>query len=188
METVPFRKCHQNCGKQLKPRVIDTPQGPWTQGTTDKLKYLGFGIHGSACLYFDNCFSLSDATKDPYYLLNCIQFSRTQADIKEITFSSIDGVATSLMANRSYCSGFKVCSGVKVCAGEGCTYFVSTKQRVNHCADHKCMSLILSGPCPCYIITQVIQRMHRMMVCCTKCWKTEWNTQPPSSVRMEDII
>ena len=49
---------------------------------------------------------------------------------------------TSLMANRSYCSG------VKVRAGEGCTYSVS---RVNHCIDHKSMALIPSGSCPCYI-------------------------------------
>ena len=63
METVPFRKCHQNRGKQLKPLVIDTLQGLWIQGTIDKLKYLGIGIHGSICLYFDNCFTLPDETK-----------------------------------------------------------------------------------------------------------------------------
>ena len=151
VQTVPFRKCHQNCGKQLKPQVIATLQGPWTRGTIGKFKYLRYA-HGSICLYFDNCFTLSDATKDPHYLLNCIQFSRTQAGIWEITFN-IDRVATSLMANCSYCSG------VRVCAGEGCTYFVSTKQRVNCCMDHKSMALIPSGPCPCYIT----QRMHWKM-------------------------
>ena len=56
VETVPFRKCHQNRGKQLKPRVIATLKGPWTQGTIGKLKYLGYGIHGGICFYFDNCF------------------------------------------------------------------------------------------------------------------------------------
>ena len=95
-----------------------------------------------------------DAPKDPHYLLNCIQFSRTQAGIREITFS-LDGVATSLMANRSYCSG------VKVCTGEGCTYSVSTKQRVNHCIDHKSMALIPSGHV--HVILLFIQRMQWKM-------------------------
>ena len=39
VETVTFRKCHQNRGKQLKPRVIDILESPWTQGTIEKLKY-----------------------------------------------------------------------------------------------------------------------------------------------------
>ena len=66
--------------------------------------------------------------------------------LHNITFN-IDGVATSLMANRSYCSG------VKVCAGEQCTYSVSTKQRVNHCPEHghEKMALLPTGPCTCYI-------------------------------------
>jgi len=127
--------------------VIATLQGPWTQGTIGKLKYLSYGIHGSICLYFDNCFTLSEGTKDPHYLFKCIQFSRIPAGIREITFS-IDGVATSLMKNCSYCSG------VKVCAGEECTYSVSTKQTINHCIDHKSMP---SGPCPCYT-TYVYQK------------------------------
>ena len=144
VETAPFRKCHQNHGKQLKPRVIDVLESPWTQGTIDKLKYIGFGNHSDTCMYFENCFAMPETTKNPHFLLDCIQFSRTQAGIKPITFN-IDGVATSFMGNRSYCSG------VKVCAGERCTYSVSTKQRVNRCTKHKSMALIPSGPCTCYI-------------------------------------
>ena len=58
-----------------------------------------------------------DAPKDPHYLLNCIQFSRTQAGIREITFS-IDGVVTSIMANRSYCSGVRVCAVYVRCVNQ----------------------------------------------------------------------
>ena len=103
-------------------------------------------IRFDACLYFENCLTMVEATKNPHFLLDCIQFSRTQAVIKPITFN-IDGVATSLMANRSYCSG------VKVCAGEQCTYSVSTKQRVNRCPErgHEKMALLPTGPCTCYI-------------------------------------
>ena len=112
--------------------------------TIDKLKYIGFGNQSDTCMYFENCFLMPEATKNPHFLFDYIQFSRTQAGIKLITFN-IDGVATSFMADRSYCSG------VKVCAGERCTYSVSTKQRVNHCTEHNSMALIPSGPCTCYI-------------------------------------
>lgn len=75
-------------------------------------------------MHFNDCFSLPEATKDPHYLLNFIQFSQTQAGVKPIT-ANIGGVSTELMANRFYCSG------IKVCGGKECTYTVSTKQRVN---------------------------------------------------------
>ena len=38
-----------------------------------------------------------------------------------------------------------------VCAGEGCTYTVSTKQRINRCTEHKTAALVSKGPCNCYI-------------------------------------
>ena len=96
------------------------------EGNVEKIKFLGLGAeaHDDMCFYFHDCFALPEATRKPHYLLNAIQFSRSQAGIKPIRVN-IDGVETELMANRSYCSG------VKVCAGEGCTYTVSTKQRVN---------------------------------------------------------
>ena len=93
---------------------------------------------------FKNGFSLPNATKDPHFLLECIQLLRTQAGIKELSVV-IDGVTTNLMCNRSYCSG------VKMCAAENCTYTVSTKQRVNRCQEHPKMGLLQSGPCSCYI-------------------------------------
>ena len=139
------KRCHQNRGKQLKPRIVDTIEGGhYTEGSIEALKYIGFGCETDTCIHFDNCFSLPNATKDPHFLLECIQLSRTQAGIKEISVV-IDGVATNLMCNRSYCSG------VKMCAAESCTYMVSTKQRVNRCQEHPKIGLLQSGPCSCYI-------------------------------------
>ena len=88
-----------------------------------------------------------EATKNPHFLLDCIQFSQTQVVIKPTTFN-IDGVATSLMANHSYCSG------VKVCAGEQCTCSLSAKQWVNRCPEcgHEKMALLPTGQCTCYIM------------------------------------
>ena len=57
----------------------------------------------------------------------------------------IDGMMTTLMCNRSYCSG------AKICVAENCTYTVSTKQRVNRCQEHPKMGLLQSGACSCYI-------------------------------------
>ena len=122
LQNAPFRESHQNGGKQLKPRVMAALENTWIEGSIEKLKFLGLGldVQDDICLYFHNCFSLSEATKDPHYLLNVIQFSRTQAGIISIIVH-VDGVPTELMANKSYCSG------VKMCGGEGCTYTVSTK-------------------------------------------------------------
>jgi len=146
VERKPFSRCHQNRGKQLKPRLIAALEGCLMEGTIDRLKFLGLGEGelDDMCLYFHDCFSLREATKKPHYLLNVLQLSRSQAVIKPITVR-IDGVMTELMTNRSYCSG------VKVCAGEGCTYTVSTKQRTNRCIQHKTAALISTGPCNCYI-------------------------------------
>ena len=140
-----YSKCHQNRGKQLKPRLIAALEGQLIEGSIERLKFLGLGEENDdICLYFHDCFSLPEATRKPHYLLNVIQLSRSQAIIKPITVN-IDGEEIELMANRSYCSG------VKVCAGEGCTYTVSTKQRTNRCTEHKTAALISTGPCNCYI-------------------------------------
>ena len=136
------KRCDQSRGKQFKPRIIDTIQGCHMEGSIDALKYIGFGCETDTCIYFDNCFLLQNATKDPHFLLNCIQLTRTQASTKEITVI-LDGVQTTLLYNRSYCSG------VKMCAAENCTYTVSTKQRVNRCKEHPLMGLLPSGPCSC---------------------------------------
>ena len=136
------KRCNQSRGKQLKPRIIDTIQGCHMEGSIDALKYIGFGCETDTCIYFDNCFLLQNATKDPHFLLNCIHLTRTQAATKEITVI-LDGVQTTLLCNRSYCSG------VKMCAAENCTYTVSTKQRVNRCKEHPLMGLLPSGPCSC---------------------------------------
>ena len=137
-----YSKCHQNRGKQLKPRLIAALEGCAIEGTVDAIKFLGLGpeVNSDTCFYFHDCFSLPEATRKPHYLLNVIQLSRSQAGIKPIRVN-IDGVETELVANRSYCSG------VKVCAGEGCTYTVSTKQRVNRCTHHKNAALLSTGPC-----------------------------------------
>ena len=60
VETSTFKRCHQNRGKQLKPRVIAALDGPWTEGSIDKIKFLGFGTEAQdyICLYFDNCFNV----------------------------------------------------------------------------------------------------------------------------------
>ena len=84
-------------------------------------------------------FTIKESTKDPHFLLNYIQLSRSQVSVTDITVKT-------LKINRS------CCSGVKVCGGEGCNYTVSTKQRVNRCTQHTTMSLIPSGPCNCHLV------------------------------------
>ena len=74
--------------------------------------YLGFKDNGSADVCFNDCFSLSTATKDPHYLFNCIQFSHTLSIKNEEGLVTLDGSEVSLMMNRSYCT--KVCGGTTV--------------------------------------------------------------------------
>jgi len=107
---------------------------------------MGFGEKEceDVCIYFENVFTMKESTKDPHFLLDCIQLSRSQVCVTEITIN-MDEILTTLKVNRSYCSG------VKVCGGEGCTYTVSTKQRINRCREHTIMALIPSGPCNCHL-------------------------------------
>ena len=86
--------------------------------------------------------AIQNASKDPHFLLNYIQLTCTQAATKEIQVV-LDGVPTTLLCNKSYCSG------VKMCAAENCTYTVSTKQQVNRCKDHPLMGLLPTGSCSC---------------------------------------
>ena len=95
-------------------------------------KYTVFGFNAGEtdiCMFFKDCFSMDGATKDPHYLLNCIQLSCSQANVTEVT-ANIDGTITILerCRNRSYCSG------VKICGGDGCNYALATKQRINGCS------------------------------------------------------
>jgi len=135
------KRCNQNRGKQLKPRIVAALEECKGEGTLDDLKLIGFDCENDTCIFFRDCFSLPNATKDPHYLLECIQLSRSQAGIKEVP----DDIETNLMCNRSYCSG------VKMCTADSCTYTVSTKQRVNRCQDHPKMGHLQTGPCSCYI-------------------------------------
>ena len=68
------------------------------EGTVNDLKMFGFQCQNNTCIYFKDYFSLSRATKDPHFLLDCIQLSRSQAGIKQIS-AVIDGVTISLMCN-----------------------------------------------------------------------------------------
>ena len=129
VESKKYSKCHQNCGKQLKPRLIAALD--LIEVSIDKIKFLGLGPIFMIVLHF----------LKQLISLNVIQFSRSQAGIKPIRVN----IETELMANRCYCSG------VKICAGEGCTYTVSTKQRVNRCPEHKNAALLSTGLCSCYI-------------------------------------
>ena len=95
-------------------------------------------------MHFNNCYDLHATVKNPHYLLDNIQFSRTQSTVAEISVC-LDGEEITLVANRSYCTG------VKICAGDGCTYTVTTKQRINRCKEHTKMSLVPSGTCSCHI-------------------------------------
>ena len=142
----PSKRINQKRGTQLKPRIIDALQKPYVIGSIEQIKYIGFGEKESEgiCLYFEDVFTMKEGTKDPHFLLDCMQLSRTQSSVSEVSVN-LDGVITTLKVNRSYCSG------VKVCGGEGCSYTVSTKQRVNRCSEHKAMGLILSGPCNCHL-------------------------------------
>lgn len=130
--------------KQLKPHIVAALEECHVEGTIEDIKFIGFGCENDTCIYFKDCFSLPNATKDPHFLLECIQLLRTQAGIKELLVV-IDGVTTNLMCNRSYCSGAKMCAAVN------CIYTVSTKQRVNRCQEHPKMGLLQSGQCSCYL-------------------------------------
>ena len=73
-----MKKLIHNHGGQLKPCITAALGSLWIEGTVDCLKYLGFGEEfkiKDLCFYFDDCFSQSGATKDPHWLVNCIQFS-----------------------------------------------------------------------------------------------------------------
>ena len=76
-----MKKLMHNCGAQLKPAALGSL---WIEGTVDCLKYLGFGEEFKNKDHFDDCFSLSGATNDPHWLVNCIQFSQSQTKVKEI--------------------------------------------------------------------------------------------------------
>ena len=143
-----MKKLIHNRGAQLKPHITVSLGSLWKEGTVDCLKYLGFGEEFKnkyLCFHFDDCFSQSGTTNNPHWLVNCIQFSRSQTKVKEIS-AAINGEETWLLANRSYCFG------VKKCGKEGCSYVVSTKQKINRCKDHPMMALVSSGPCSCYVV------------------------------------
>ena len=133
-------------GTQLKPRIIDLLQKPAVSGTIEQIKYIGFAKEcEDVCVYFEDVFTIKESTKDPHFLLNCIQLSRSQVSVTDITVK-LEEKFTTLKMNCSYCSG------VKVCGGEGCYYTVSTKQRVNRCTQRTIMALIPSGPCNCHLV------------------------------------
>ena len=89
-------------------------------GKKEILKYLGHECNNCSkiCMHFSDCKALPMATKDPHYLLQQLQISRTQATVKELTVT-IEEQEVLLYSNRSYCVG------VKMCTGEGSDYTVS---------------------------------------------------------------
>ena len=140
------KKTSQSRGSQIKPKIVKLIEDKmWLEGNSELLKYLGFGNEDNAiCMYFSDSMKLPYATPDIHHLLKCLQFSRSQATIKEIEVI-LDGKKEVLVTNRSYCSG------VKVCAHEGCTYTVSTQQKINRCKEHPSMGLRVTGPCSCHV-------------------------------------
>ena len=136
-------------GTQYKPYLISAMEGSWTVGNIEHLKLLGSSTdaeHDSFIkpIHFDDCFSLFTGMKDPHFLLQYIQFSRSQTTTNEMSFC-LEEVQTTLVVNRSYCSG------VKVCVGDNCQYAISTKQCLNRCAEHSDMALVPTGPCTCHL-------------------------------------
>ena len=139
-------------------------EGPWTVGNIENLKFLGSSTDSEHdCfikpIHFEDCFSLFTGMKDPHFLLQYIQFSRSQTTTNEISLC-LEGVETTLLVNRSYCSG------IKICGGENCQYAVSTKQRLNRCAEHSDMALVPTGPCTCHL-AYVYPKNAKTLVCCT---------------------
>ena len=178
----PYVKSIQNRGVQLKPRIVAAIGDAcnWIDGAVEQLKYIGFGDNAGAdvCMYFSDCFSLSVATRDPHYLLNCIQFSRTQSITNEVLII-LDGTEIPLMMNRSYCTG------VKVCGGSNCTYTVTTKQKVNQYKEHSKMALVPTGTCSChlaYVYPKNFKEDGRRWFVALSCEKSQkiHNHSPPS--------
>jgi len=143
---LPSKKCTQNRGSEIKPRLVKLIENKMCkEGEIELLKYLGFGNKDDAiCLYFPDSMKLPYATLDPHHHLQCLQLTRTQASVKELEVN-LDGKKEFLATNRSYCSG------VKVCANEECNYTVSTKQKINRCKEHLSMGLRATGSCSCHI-------------------------------------
>ena len=99
----PSKRINQKRGTQLKPRIIDVLQKPHVNASIEHIKYIGFSEdHEDMCLYFEDAFALKEKTTDPHFLLDCIQLSRTQSSVSEIS-ANLDGVITTLKVNRSYC-------------------------------------------------------------------------------------
>ena len=146
VKQISSKRCNQNRGKQTKPRIVGALEGCSVEGNIEALKFIGFGCKSDTCIYFENCFSMQNARKDPHFLLNYIQLTRTQAATKKIQ-AVLDGVLRKLLCNKSYCSG------IKMCAAENCSYTISTKQQVNRCEDHRMlhMGLLPTGPYTCCI-------------------------------------
>jgi len=145
--SIEHKKTTQSRGSQMKPKIMKLIKDKeWIDGDCETLKYLGFGDNNgtAVCLHFPDSMGLPCATTDKHHLLQCLQFSRTQATVKEVDMD-LNGTNETFVLNRSYCSG------VKMCAHEGCTYTVSTKQKINRCSEHDSMGLRATGPCTCHV-------------------------------------
>ena len=103
-DVIPVKRKAQNRDVQIKPHIIRLlEEGTWEEGDPERLKYLGHESNNcnEICMYFSDCKVLSMATKDPHYLLQQLQISRTQATIKELMVT-IEEQEVLLYSNRSY--------------------------------------------------------------------------------------
>lgn len=65
-----FKRCDQNRGKQLKPRIVAALEKCHVEGTIEDIKFIGFGCENDTCIFFKDCFLLPNATKDPHFCLS----------------------------------------------------------------------------------------------------------------------
>jgi len=126
----------------MKPKIMKPIKDKeWIDGDCETLKYqyLGFGDNNGTA--FSRFHGVAIATMDKHHLLQCPPV------FKNTSYSQMDlnGTNETFVLNRSYCSG------VKMCAHEGCTYTVSTKQKINRCSEHNSMGLSATGPCTCHV-------------------------------------
>lgn len=108
------RKCSiksiQSRGVQLKACIMAALEGRWLEGDTKMLNFFRISVCDvDLCMHFNNCYDLHATMKDPHYMLDIIQFLRTQSTVGEISIC-LDGEETTLVANRSYCTGVKICA------------------------------------------------------------------------------
>ena len=101
-------------GTQLKPHIISAMEGPWIAGGIKSLAFLSSSTDSNAffikLMYFNDCFFFIHRHQRPSLFIAIHSILPFQIATQEMSFC-LSGEQTTLMLNRSYCSGVKVMWG-----------------------------------------------------------------------------